>query len=51
MIDKIKKIIDKDKNDKEVYKEYIKSFCESEKAKELFKNDDDFKDLNKYIEK
>ena len=47
MIEEIKKRIDKNKKDKTVYKEYIKSFCESEKAKELFKNNKEFQNLNK----
>ena len=42
MVEEIKKRIDKSKNDKTVYREYIKSFCESEKAKELFKNNKEF---------
>ena len=47
MIDEIKKRIDLNKKDKTAYKEYIKSFCDSEKAKELFKNNSDFKNLKK----
>ena len=45
MIDKIKKKIDENKKDRKTFKEYIKSFCETEKAKELFENDDEFKRL------
>lgn len=45
MIEELKKRIDKSKNDKTIYKEYIKSFCESEKAKELFKNNKEFQKL------
>ena len=41
MLDKIKNIINKNKKDKEVYKEYIKCFCESEQANELFKDNYD----------
>ena len=45
MIEKIKKKIDENKSDKETFKEYIKSFCSCEKAKELYKDDDEFKKL------
>ena len=49
MLDKIKNIINKNKKDKEVYKEYIKCFCESEKANELFKDNNEFKELKSKI--
>jgi hypothetical protein len=49
MIDKIKKVIDKNKNDTHSYYEYIKSFCESKKAKELFKKNEEFKKLENII--
>ena len=45
MLDKIKQIINKNKKDKNIYKEYIKCFCESEKAEELFKETEEFKNL------
>lgn len=47
MIDKVKQKIDDNKKDIETINAYIKSFIESEKAKELFKDNDDFKSLNK----
>ena len=50
MIEEIKKKIDKNKKDKDVYKKYVKSFCESTKAKELFNNSDEFKEINKQFE-
>ena len=49
MIEKIKEKIDEDKKDKETIQEYIKVFCESEKAQELFKEDEDFKKLKEFI--
>ena len=49
MIDKIKEKIDEDKKDKETIEEYIKVFCESEKSEELFKEDENFKELKEYI--
>ncbi len=51
MIEKIKNIINKNKKDKEVYKEYIKCFCDSEKAKELFKDNNEFKKLQTSLNK
>ena len=45
MKEELKKKIDEMKNDNSSYKKYIKSFCESEKAKELFKGNDDFNNL------
>ena len=50
MIEDIKKKIDKNKEDKEVYKKYVKSFCDSAKAKELFKNSEDFNNVCKQFE-
>ena len=49
MIDKIKEKIDKAKNDKENYKDYIKSFCDSKKVQEVFKDDDNFNKLKDFI--
>ena len=49
-LDEIKKKIDENKNDKNVYKQYIKSFCDSEKAKELFKSNEEFKNVKKQFE-
>ncbi len=45
MDDKIKEKIDNDKKDKEVIKEYIESFVASEKVKETFADNEDFKKL------
>jgi hypothetical protein len=45
MIEKIKKKIDENKQDKSSYQKYIKSFCDSQKANELFENNPDFKNL------
>lgn len=49
MIEKVKESIDKNKSDRTTHKEYIKSFCNSEKANELLKNDDNFKKLKKTV--
>ena len=49
IIDKIKEKIDEDKKDKETIEEYIKVFCESEKSEELFKEDENFKELKEFI--
>lgn len=51
MLEKIKEIINKNKKDKKIYNDYIKCFCESEKAKELFKDNDEFTKLEKSINK
>lgn len=52
MIEKIKAKIEENKKDKSTFKEYIKSFCESEKAQEYYKEDADFNDLkSKYLKK
>ena len=45
MMDKIKKQIDNNKNDKGVYKEYIESFVTTDKVKELYGDTDEFKSL------
>ena len=45
MIEEIKKKIDANKKDTKVFKEYIKSFVESEKAQELFSEDESFNSL------
>ncbi len=50
MIEKIKERITKNKNEKENYIGYIKSFCESEKAKELYNGNEEFKNLNEFLE-
>ena len=42
-------MIDKNRNDTSSYNKYIKSFCDSKKAKELFKNNDEFKKLEQVI--
>ena len=42
---KIKDKIQSIKDDKTSFKEYIKCFCESPKAEELFKNNEEFKRL------
>ena len=47
MIENIKKKIDENKKDRETYKKYIKSFCNTGKAKELFKDNDEFEKLKK----
>ena len=49
MIEKLKKKIDKEKSSRNVHIDYIKSFCNSPKAKELFKEDEEFKKLKEYI--
>ena len=48
MLEKIKNQIEKDKLDRESYKEYIESFTSSDSIKEFYKNDDIF---NKLIDK
>ena len=45
MDNKLKEKIDKNKEDKTVYKEYIKSFTDNEITKELFSDNEDFKNL------
>ena len=50
MEEDIIKRIDYYKNNDEIYLKYIKSFCDSEKAKELFKDDEEFKQLLEFIE-
>lgn len=47
MIDKIKEKIDENKKDKATFREYIKSFCESEKVQEYYKDNDEFNALKK----
>ena len=42
MLEKINEKIDEMKEDKSSYEKYIKSFCDSKKANELFENNDDF---------
>ena len=49
MEEKIKSKIDELKKDKSSYKKYIKSFCDSEKAKELFNNNDEFNILKEKV--
>ena len=50
MEEELKKKIDEMKQDKSSYKKYIKSLCESEKAKELFANDDNFNSLKETVD-
>jgi len=45
VIDKLKEKIEMNRNDKNIYREYIKAFVNSDKAKELFSNDRDFAEL------
>lgn len=45
MIEKIKNKIDENKKDKSSYKKYIKSFCDSKKANELFSKNEEFNSL------
>ena len=45
MKEDLKKKIDEMKEDNSSYKQYIKSFCESKKANELFKDNDEFNTL------
>lgn len=45
MIDKIKEKIDQNRFDRQTYLDYIKSFVDCKEAKELFKDDEGFKDL------
>ncbi len=49
MLDKVKKVIEKNKKDKDIFVEYIKCFCESEKANELFKENEEFTKLKNSI--
>ena len=51
MIEKIKNKIDQNKKDKATFKEYIKSFCESKKAQELYENNEDFIKISKSTKK
>ena len=51
MEEDIIKRIDFYKNDEEIYLKYIKSFCESEKAKEIYESDEEFQKLKAYIDK
>ena len=45
MNDKIKKRIEIDKKDKQVFKDYIDAFVKSDKAKEIYKDNNDIKSL------
>ena len=45
MLEKIKNQIEKDKLDRESYKEYIEAFTSSDSIKEYYKNDDSFNNL------
>ena len=49
MLDKVKKVIEKNKKDKDIFVEYIKCFCESEKANVLFKENEEFTKLKNSI--
>ena len=43
MVDKIKEIIDKNKENKDNFIGYIESFTENDKANELYNTNDEFK--------
>ena len=45
MIDEIKEKIDLNKKDRKTYQEYIKAFTDSEKAREIYKDDEYFSRL------
>ena len=45
MIEEIREKIDLNKKDRETYKEYVKAFINTEKAKELYSNNDDYNNL------
>ncbi len=45
MIEKLKEKIDKNRNDKQIYKDYIKAFVDLEEAKNKFSDNSDFDDL------
>ena len=49
MIEKVLKKVDEFKQDNKTYKEYMRVFCSSEKVKEIYKDDDEFKALDSYI--
>ncbi len=51
MIEDIKKKIDEKKKDKTIIKKYVKAFCDSEKASELFNKNDEFTNLKESIQK
>lgn len=51
MLEKIKEYTQKLKKDKNVLKDYIKCFCDSDKVSETVKSDEDYKKLKNYIEK
>ena len=51
MIEEIKKKIDEKKQDKTALKKYVKSFCDSEKANELFSKNDEFNNLKENVSK
>ena len=50
MLEKIKENNEKCKNDKNVLKDYIKCFCESDKVSETIKNEKEYKELKDYVE-
>ena len=45
MIDEIREKIDLNKKDRKSYKDYVKSFINCDKAKELYSDDKDFQKL------
>ena len=49
MEEEIKKKIDEMKKDNASYKLYVKSFCDSKKANELFSNNEEFNNLKDII--
>ena len=50
MIEKLKEKINKNKKDKNTFNEYIKSFCESEKIQDYYKENSEFNNLKrKYL--
>ena len=51
MIEEIKKRIDEKKKDSTAIKKYVKAFCDSEKANELFSKNDEFTNLKDSINK
>jgi hypothetical protein len=51
MLEKLKLKIDENKKDNSTYKKYIEAFYNTPKAKELFARDDDFKEIQKELDK
>lgn len=46
MIERLKEVIDINRYDKEVYNSYIEAFTTCDKAKEIYKDNDDFIELS-----